>query len=88
MGFWTSVALMTMAVGSAAAQITQASKKQDMPEMPSVPKIDDVKSKAAEQAAAALKAKKLAQARSQTVFTSPLGLSESATETRKTLLGQ
>lgn len=87
MGIETAIAIaaLTTAAAGTAMSITQANKKApDALPMPEAPKEEDAAQKAKEEAAR----KRSAMARSQTVFTSPLGLQTEAQTARKALLGQ
>jgi hypothetical protein len=92
MGFWTSVALVAMAIGSTVAQITQASRNKpqapEPPKLPAIPTIEETTAAAEAKTALAVKEKRRAMARSRTIFTSPLGIAGEAETARKTLLGQ
>lgn len=70
--------------GSTAYSMSQAGRKPSMPTMPQAPAIG-----AAETfAKSAARQKSISASRSQSVFTSPLGIGGEADLTRKTLLGQ
>lgn len=76
--------LAASAIGSSVYSATQANRKPSMPAMPQALAIG-----AAETfAKSAARQKSISASRSQSVFTSPLGIGGEADLTRKTLLGQ
>jgi hypothetical protein len=85
MGLFTSIALASLAIGSTVYSMSQANRQPTQaPALPQTPSIQEAEDKSKE----AAKQKRLAMARSQTVYTSPLGLETEAEGARKTLLGQ
>ena len=79
-------ALASIATLAGAAYGISSSQQRSTPniEMPKSPTVEDAAKKAKETA----RSRQLAMARSQTVYTSPLGVGEEAATARKTLLGQ
>jgi len=85
MGLFTSIALGIAAIGATLYTTSQAGKqKTSAPSMPNLPSATD----ATAQATAASKRQRSAMARSKSIYTSPLGVSEEAGIARKQLLGQ
>ena len=79
-------ALALTAIAGLSAYGIASSQQRSTPniEMPKSPTVEDAAKKAKETA----RLRQLAMARSRTVYTSPLGVSEEAATARKTLLGQ
>jgi hypothetical protein len=74
---------ITGGIMAAAGAGKKETKPQPLP-MPEAPKIED----AAAKAEASARAKRAAMGRSQSIYTSPLGIGGEANIARKTLLGQ
>lgn len=72
------------AIGSGVYSATQANKKVSVPALPKTPSV----TASAAQAQAETKRLRSAMSRSETVFTSPLGIGGQAEVARKSLLGQ
>jgi len=80
---WMAAAGIAGGVVSAVNANKPAPKPQPLP-MPQAPKVED----AAAKAEASARAKRMAMGRSQSIYTSPLGIGGEANIARKTLLGQ
>lgn len=85
--FGVGVAATALGAGLAGSSIyssSQANKKQDSPALPQSPTV-----KASETVAkATAKKKQIAMGRSESIYTSPLGIGQQAEINQKTLLGQ
>lgn len=90
MGFVTTTLLVAAAAAGIGTSIYQgvkaADRKPSTPSLPKTPTTEDAE--AATKASAEVAERRRRMARSQTVFTSPLGLAGEASVVRKTLLGQ
>ena len=65
-----------------------ATHEADVRNQAAIAEVSQSQSAASSQAQASIRAKKSAMARSQTVFTNPLGIADQATTAKKSLLGE
>ena len=96
----TGVSQLTKNISSSGKSIYETTgilgSKQKTPKMPEMPKLPEAATETAEetirkaqqQAQVATRQRQTAARRSQSIFTSPLGLTEEATTARKFLLGE
>lgn len=86
--FSTILGALTLGLGAAGAAYSMgSSQKQSSQSVPDLPKAPDT-SQAQAVATAEAKKKRSLMRKSQTIFTSPLGIGGEASVARKTLLGQ
>jgi len=95
--FGTLASLATLAAGAATVGVTAASaagaftpkpKETELPQLPKIESAEETLRKSQEQAQKGIRARQIAAGRSQSIFTSPLGLAGEASTVRHTLLGQ